>query len=535
MNLKNINYLHEGFLLAVIAFVVYYVNVPFITNDEPFSIFFAFQPIGVLISTYLEGNNAPFYEILLHVWIKLFGAGELSVRTPSLIFFALSGYLIYKTANLLINKNLSWMAAVLFLTSNYAIYFAFEARPYALFSLLTIGSLYFYLLSLTGTTKKSRYLLLLVNTLLIFTHFLGIIIPIVQLVITLFIKNDTLPKGFRKTIYIWILLISPWLFFLVNKFVFNANNGTWVYPVENYGHLLNVFYTMSGNTLSFIAVTALFTIVILKYLIRNFQFLKHRTTQYSIILLGIIVFFVSISLIIPMPFFWKINSASYFFPLYSVIIAGLATLLFFKFLEAANGNIILLLVFVIPLLSMFYVSFYVPLFIERYYNYLFPLFCIAVFIAVSYSFKNTYLQLLTGLGLVLLSLINIDKSISNGVNTKESVREIVELRSDNTLVIISPSYFKFNFAYYFDDNLFTSSEKYLDSALNKQKIVFLNKEDQLYLPLKEYEFKHLIYLDAYTEFSFPGNTILNTLKANFSLQKTKSFDDDFVLYVFSKP
>jgi 4-amino-4-deoxy-L-arabinose transferase-like glycosyltransferase len=95
--------------------------------------------------------HPPLYYIILKLWTTVFGFSEVSLRIPSVIFAALTIYLIYK----MFGK----MAALFCATGPLFFYYAFEARMYMLAALLVTFSIYLFI--------KERWLLFSISLVLI--------------------------------------------------------------------------------------------------------------------------------------------------------------------------------------------------------------------------------------------------------------------------------------------------------------------------------------------------------------------------------
>src|SRR3989338_8542208 len=122
-----------------------------IESSRPFSLQFALS----------SDFHPPLYHLLLHFWVY-FGNSETFARIPSVVMGVLSVYFIYKVARLLNIKRGLIPAVFLLSLSPYHIYYSQEVRPYMLFALLSLASVYYLL-------KKDGLKYIFVNILLLYT------------------------------------------------------------------------------------------------------------------------------------------------------------------------------------------------------------------------------------------------------------------------------------------------------------------------------------------------------------------------------
>lgn len=215
-----------------------------IGGDEPFSIYHAQMDIISIIKLLSAGNNPPLYEILLHFWIKLFGISEFSVRLPSLIFSCITVFYIFKIGVNFFNIKVAISSSLLFIFSNYQILFAHEARVYALFGMLTAISMFFYLELIAKDKPKFKplILLLLANIVLIYSHYLGFFVLLIQFLCIVLYKE--LRTKFWKQLLILLGIIA--LFYLPNinvliaRFLDSSSNGTWVKSPNGFDDIYNM-------------------------------------------------------------------------------------------------------------------------------------------------------------------------------------------------------------------------------------------------------------------------------------------------------
>lgn len=133
-------------------------------RDEAFSLLLSAKKLPEIITLTTKDANAPLYYFLLHFWLALFGSGESTARTLSLVFFiltALVGFLVMKEITK--HRFVSFLAGLAILLNPFLIQYAFEARPYTLLAFLTIATIYFFIMK--------RYILASIFLVLaIFTH-----------------------------------------------------------------------------------------------------------------------------------------------------------------------------------------------------------------------------------------------------------------------------------------------------------------------------------------------------------------------------
>ena len=112
-------------------------------RDEAFSILAAQRPLSFIFNNL--GVEPPIYYVILHFWIKLFGSGEIAVRSLSFLGFALATVVVIFWAEKLFHKHfLSWYLPVFFFINPMLLYYAFEIRMYGWFMFFAVLSLYGY-------------------------------------------------------------------------------------------------------------------------------------------------------------------------------------------------------------------------------------------------------------------------------------------------------------------------------------------------------------------------------------------------------
>jgi len=206
-----------------------------LSNDEVFSIYHAQLDVIDLFKELSTGNNPPLFETILHYWIKFFGINENIVRIPSIIFSIVSTVFIYLTAKLVSDNNekSGLLASLLFTLSLFISTLQFETRAYSLMIMLVTINSYSFLRNIqTKSTNYWQSLWILSTAFGWYTHFFTIWIFIVQVIYVLF-KFKSLPiKKLMIGCTFIILLFSPYLGILIQRFSATENQGTWVEPAK---------------------------------------------------------------------------------------------------------------------------------------------------------------------------------------------------------------------------------------------------------------------------------------------------------------
>lgn len=458
---------------------VSYISSNSLGGDEPFSVYHAQLPVTSIIELLSAGNNPPLYEVLLHFWIKLFGISELSVRFPSLLLSALTVVFVYKIGKQFFTYPIALTASLVFTFSNLHLSLAHEARVYCLFAFLSTLSMYSFLVlcNKKQTALYSYLILLLVNTLLIYAHYFGFFILIIQSISMLFLSE--LRKKLMPNYLLYLLGLAivylPNVKILMVQFYQSSSNGTWVLPPMGLESVYNMLWQFCNKPF-----TTLFVIVIL--LLSFAQFLKRH-----------------------------------------------------DFKRVSTNAQIILIWFLFPFLFMFIISYWIPMFLDRYLIFVSVGFYLLVALSAAYLIQTTQFKLIIPSILVLLFLVTFNPNIDNKRHTKETIEKVVSLKDNRTKVVICPYEFMPNFAYYYDPTIFKETDDRKPYHLLAEKLI----AQQIYAvysitDVHIHDSDRVIFLDAASNFSYPENHILKTLEQTHTLVNTYPFYEIFKVYEFER-
>ena len=133
-------------LLAIIALGaflrLYQIGANGLWIDEAFSVWMGRQPVGQMLSWLVRiDQHPPLYYLLLHLWMRL-GDGEAVVRALSALCSTLTIPALYLLGHRLAGCRVGLLAALILAISPFHVYFAQEARMYALLALNASLALY---------------------------------------------------------------------------------------------------------------------------------------------------------------------------------------------------------------------------------------------------------------------------------------------------------------------------------------------------------------------------------------------------------
>jgi len=466
------------FFLNVALKCIYLTAEP-VSHDEPFTIYHAQFGFSELVGYLKNYNNPPLFELILHVWIKAFGISELSVRVLPMLFSSASVIFIYLIGRDFFNTRVALLASLLFTFSTMQIWYAHDCRVYSLFLLLTLLSFYlfFTLLKEGGLSLKRSLVLLAVHALLIYAHYFGLFVWLLQsiLIFAFHFRNRKLLLRFAGIMLGASLLYLPQVLSLYERFTDSAGHGTWLKPPSGAESLYNMLWSFSNAPL----VTVLCIALLLAALARFLVFAKQGQAQRPVLYLCV----------------W----------------------------------------FLLPFLGMFLLSYKIPMFLDRYLIYITPAYYLLLAVSLSFLLpaKKAFC---TGSALLIAGFVF---SASFNPSKKRAVRETVDFiasrKDPGTLVLICPPEFMTNFAYYYQRDYFRQVEggsEYgrLTRLLEEDQVFFINRMGPE-LPEKARHYKRIIYLDAGADFSFPDNHIKDDLLKNYTLKEEAFQPELFHIYV----
>ncbi len=143
--MKHSRYLAAVSLLALAAFAVRAVSLDAqsLWRDEVDALRFATVPWAEMLANFTRpGWNGPLYFLLLRGWVALAGTSEYALRFFSLVFSVLAVPLVYALGRRLFDRPTGLIAAFLVTTSPYLAWYGQEVKMYTLVVALAVLAVY---------------------------------------------------------------------------------------------------------------------------------------------------------------------------------------------------------------------------------------------------------------------------------------------------------------------------------------------------------------------------------------------------------
>lgn len=370
---------HYLFLIAIAASVIINVIHLFsqsIRLDESQSIWVATKSVAAILHISAQDVQTPLYPVLLHFWMQLFGAEIVMARLLSLVFFVLTLPVLYVLIREVSNKETAFLGVILFSLSPFLIWYSNEARTYTLLSFLTTANHVFFLRLYQSRGQKSKFLYFLFSILGLYTHyFFGFILLTQFLFVAFKVARRKIKMHFSLT---FMLVFS----FIVLTFL------PWLYYVYKLG--------LAANTQPLIPAPTSFSLIqVYLNFVLGFQNQLVQSLTVSL---------------------W---------PLFLMI-------LFFIFTRKLRLSLLridyFLAVSFLPVLLVFLVSFYKPIFLSRYLVIVVP----SLFTVFAWLLMNFGKRILSSVSIALLLLMIMSLNFQNSIQSnpvKEDYRQVVDILS----------------------------------------------------------------------------------------------------------
>lgn len=114
------------------------------------------QPLWTILTDFPSVNQHPFYSLLAHVSVSVFGEAAWSIRLPAAVFGVVAVWTAWDAGRAFLTRAEALAAAVLIATSSHHVWFSQNARGYTMLAVFTLASTA-ALLRIAATGERRHY------------------------------------------------------------------------------------------------------------------------------------------------------------------------------------------------------------------------------------------------------------------------------------------------------------------------------------------------------------------------------------------
>ncbi|TAK36683.1 MAG: hypothetical protein EPO21_01765 [Chloroflexota bacterium] len=236
-------------VLVAFGLRAYHLSYQSLWRDEVDALLFATTDLHKLLGNFTKtGENGPLYFLLLRFWIGWTGDSEFSLRFFSLFFGTLIVPLMYTVGRWLLRREVGIFAALLAAVSPYFVWYSQEAKMYALLTLLSLLSVYLYLLALERGRLWRWVVYVVVTSLSLYVHFFFALVVVFEGV--LFVMGYGRWKTARRSWAVaYAILTLPYLPLAIWQWPTLMHPPVTAYPFLDLGGIMSVLiFAWSTNS-----------------------------------------------------------------------------------------------------------------------------------------------------------------------------------------------------------------------------------------------------------------------------------------------
>jgi len=200
--------------------------------DEAYSAHLAHCGWAALLRGLSRESTPPFYYLVLHCWVRLFGEGEAALRLPSVLFSLGGVCALYALARKHFSSRSALIAAALIAFSLLHVYYAQEARMYSLLAFL--GTIFVDAAMGYAQERQVRALAAagVSATLMLYTHTVALwLVAGCGLAVFAVARENKARLGWLAMLTATGLAYSPWTFILAKQVSRQQTVLEWLGPL----------------------------------------------------------------------------------------------------------------------------------------------------------------------------------------------------------------------------------------------------------------------------------------------------------------
>lgn len=209
-------------LLVAVGLRFFHITTKNLWFDEAWSWYESQKTIPLLIEESAADIHPPLYHLLLRFWTMAFGQSHLALRMPSLAANVVTLVLAFFIARKVMSERIASLTLLFLAVSPHQVFYAQEARMYALVTALSLGATFFYLRLIEDWRfrRSDGVGYVLCTTLALYTHnFAWLVVGAVMLHFLVSLREHArMQQPIGSLLRRWItlhlvilLLFSPWI------------------------------------------------------------------------------------------------------------------------------------------------------------------------------------------------------------------------------------------------------------------------------------------------------------------------------------
>ena len=228
-------------ILLFVGLCLLRINTAPLWRDEAFSALVATNDWGKIIEIASKDTQPPLHLFFLHISYLIAGKGEFALRIWSVIGGLFTIIFAYKiTSKITTNEWARFFIAPLIIFNPVLFNYALEARPYAIFTALYLGVIYFSICYNTQKKKKDLIIIFILSIAGLYIHnlFIVCVVTIFTLLVFLRYKEKKKYLGIKDFLnsYMDIILLGvvlliaylPWLLTFLSQLKMVSSDGFWL-------------------------------------------------------------------------------------------------------------------------------------------------------------------------------------------------------------------------------------------------------------------------------------------------------------------
>jgi len=387
--------------------------------------------------------HPPLYYLFMKMWSGIFGMSEIALRFPSVLFSLLTGHILFLIATRYKNERFGLWVAALYLFNPLVIYYAQEARMYALVTFLLTWCLYFALEAGGFFPNPSPK-----NLKEMFNGFVRRLIG----------KRDD--KHLAIIFFNLFMVLAIWTFY---------GSIFFILP------LILFLWLLKKKKQALISLLVLFFSLLIQYPLISQQLQFAKNSLLSTPQWGLVLGQATLKNLFLIPVKFSIGRISFNPKVVFYILGGIWTLFVFAFVTLGKlRERKIEMLFALPLILAFLVSFFSPMLQYFRFLYLVPLMC-----------------LLIGIGVDNYILVKEKKGFWQLFTKKDSEKFLHKIKNYAVYEIIIGFFIFFSLVYLFNPSFHREDWKSLSASLPTGKSIYMilpSSDPLLYYrktPLKE--------------------------------------------------